>query len=134
MPTGHAELFPGKAAGLEKEKLCSDHQVTMSKYLLRGAHHKQPVSPLRTLLDTLSSDHLGPVIAFSRCVTQPTCGLQWVGLFPWLLLLEGCFQTALALGGNLPIPMASSHPFIHVPTLSFSQNGFSPPHPPHLSP
>ena len=76
MHTGHAELFPvgfarGKAAGLGKEMLCSDHHYKMSKHLLRGAHHngKRPVSPLRSVLDSVSSDCLGPVTAFSCCVT-----------------------------------------------------------------
>lgn len=136
MHIGHAELFPGKAAGLEKEKLCSDHHYTMSKHLLRGArcNGKRPVLPLRSFLDSLSGDRLGPVTAFSCCVTQTSCRLQWVWLFPWLLLLEGCSQTALALGGNVPISIASSHPFVHVPTLSFRQNGFSLPDHPYFCP
>lgn len=132
MHRGHAELFPGKAARLEKEKLSSGQHYMMSKHLLRGAHHngKRAASPL---LDCLSSDPLGPDAAFSCCVTQPSCRLQGSGFFPWLLLLEGCSQTALALGGNLPVSMASSHPFVHMPTLPFSQNGFSLPDPPHIS-
>lgn len=92
MHTGLAELFPRKAAGLNK-KLYSDHHYMMSKRLLGGAHRndKRPVSPLRSLLHNLSKDCLGPVIAFSCWVTQLSCRLQWAGLFPWLLLLEGCF-------------------------------------------
>jgi len=73
----------------------------------------------------VSSDRLGPVTAFSCSVTQTSCRLQCVGLFPWLPLLKGCSQTALAFAGNLPTSMASSHPFVHVSTLSFGQNGFS---------
>lgn len=40
----------------------------------------------------------------------------------------------LALGGNLPIFMASSHLFVYVPATSFSQNALSPPDDPHFSP
>lgn len=74
--TGYAELFPagfarGKTAGLGKEMSRSDHHYMMSESLLRRAHRngKRAVSPLRTLLDSVSSDCLGPVAAFSHCVT-----------------------------------------------------------------
>lgn len=39
MRMGHNEVFPGKAAGLEKERLCCDHHYTMSEHLLREAYH-----------------------------------------------------------------------------------------------
>lgn len=115
--TGYAELFPRKAAGLNKEKLNSDHHYMMSKHLLSGAHHngKRPVSPLRSLLDSLSGDRLGPVIAFSCWVTQQSCRLQWSGHSPWLLLLNRTHS-----GWEPSYLLACSHPFVHVPTSYFS--------------